>query len=164
MSAGSKSLTPDLSALSLIEFPSTISQSTSVFPSPISFAGSLLVIIILLVAIVPQPSEAASSISTILWLGGHKHVLLTKVAGIAGAVRSSVHVTVRDVVDVLLHPSFAVKVLVWLREQLELLTVLLVNVTVGIPHASVAVAVPRDASISDAEGLQAASVGADVKL
>jgi hypothetical protein len=39
-----------------------------------------------------------------------------------------------------------------------------VDVTVGVPHASVAVAVPNAASISDAEGLHDVTGGADVNV
>jgi hypothetical protein len=39
-----------------------------------------------------------------------------------------------------------------------------VNVTVGLPHASVAVAVPRAASISEAEGLQPKVVAVPVAV
>lgn len=62
--------------------------------------------------------------------------------------------TVRDAVDVLPHSSFAVNVLVWLREHVELLTSpSLADITVADPQPSVAVAVPSAAFISDADGL-----------
>src|SRR5512143_1819095 len=70
-----------------------------------------------------------------------------------GGVRSTVHVAVREVVDVLPHTSVAVKVLVCDREQLLLCTAPSVDVTVGVPHASVAVALPSAASIAVAGGL-----------
>jgi hypothetical protein len=54
---------------------------------------------------------------------------------------------------VLPQTSLAVNVLVWLREQLELLTDPSDGVTVGLLQASVAVAVPRAAFISLATGL-----------
>ena len=57
-------------------------------------------------------------------------------------------------VDVLLHASFAVNVLVCERLQLVLCTAPSDDVTVGVLTASVAVAVPSAAFISDAEGLQ----------
>src|SRR5678815_260720 len=81
-----------------------------------------------------------------------------------GAVTSYVQFTVLDTVDILPHPSIAVNVLVCDLMQLLLCTALSVNVTVGLPHASVAVAVPSDASTSAVDGLHAASAGAVVKL
>ena len=72
----------------------------------------------------------------------------------AGGVRSSVHVTVLDAVDVLLHASFASHVLVCEREHPLLVTEPSLMDIVGAPHASVAVAVPSDALISPADGLQ----------
>ena len=61
-----------------------------------------------------------------------------------GAVTSYVHLTVRDVVDVLLQPSFAVNVLV--IERLHPLDTTLPSdeVTVTAPQTSVAVAVPNE--------------------
>ena len=44
-----------------------------------------------------------------------------------------------------------------------LCTALSLKLTVGVPHPSVAVAVPSDASTSAALGLHEPSVGADVK-
>ena len=64
-----------------------------------------------------------------------------------------IHVTVREVVDVLPQASLAVNVLVWLREQVELLTCPSPAVTVGVTHPSVAVAVPSAPLISLADGL-----------
>jgi hypothetical protein len=90
--------------------------------------------------------------------------LLKKVVGIVGGVGSAVHVTVLDVVDVLPQKSLAVKVLVWLLEQDELETAPSVAVTVGMPHASVAVAVPSAASTSDTVGLHDGTGGADVNV
>jgi hypothetical protein len=71
-----------------------------------------------------------------------------------GGVMSLVHDAIRDVVVVLPQASRAVKVLVWERSQPELVTLLFVNETVGVPQASVAVAVPNARSIAEAEGLQ----------
>jgi hypothetical protein len=71
-----------------------------------------------------------------------------------GDVTSPVHVTVRDAVDVLPQKSLAMNVLVWLREQLELLTDPSFEVTLGVLQPSVAVAVPSAAFISLADGLQ----------
>ena len=72
---------------------------------------------------------------------------------IVGGVGSSLHVTVLEIVDVLLQASVAVNVLVC-----DLLHVPLMapseEVTVGVPQASVAAAVPNAAVIADARGLQ----------
>src|SRR5688572_1978064 len=73
---------------------------------------------------------------------------------IVGTVMSAVHVAVLEVVDVLLHASLAVNVLVCERLHPVLVILLLVNETVGVPHASIAVAVPNAPSIAEAEGLQ----------
>src|SRR5262245_21176598 len=59
-----------------------------------------------------------------------------------GAVKSKVHVAVRDVVDVLPQASVAVKVLVCDLKHPLLCTAAVVDVTVGVPHSSVAVAPP----------------------
>ena len=73
---------------------------------------------------------------------------------IVGPVLSAVHVAVRDAVEVLPQASLAVNVLVCERSQPELVIVPLVNETVGVPHPSVAVAVPNAPSMTEAEGLQ----------
>ena len=67
---------------------------------------------------------------------------------------STVQVTVRDAVDELLQASLAVKVLVRERPQPLLVTVLSAEVTTAVLHVSVAVAVPRAASICARLGLQ----------
>jgi hypothetical protein len=72
---------------------------------------------------------------------------------IAGGVTSAIHVAVLEVVEVLLHPSIAVNVLVCDRLQPLLITPPSIEVTVGDPHASVEVAVPNAAVISVADGL-----------
>src|SRR4030095_3038601 len=69
-------------------------------------------------------------------------------------IRSLVQVTVLEVVEVLLHPSLAVNVLVCVCVHVPV-TGPSVNDTVGEPHASVAVAVPNAASIAAAAGLHA---------
>jgi hypothetical protein len=63
-----------------------------------------------------------------------------------GAVLSAVHLTVRDVVEVLLQPSRAVNVLVRERLQPLLTTAPSDEVIVTAPQASVAVAVPSEPS------------------
>ena len=65
------------------------------------------------------------------------------------------HVTVLEAVAELPQPSDAVNVLVCDREQPLLATAASLNVTIGVPHAADAVAVPRAALISEAVGLQA---------
>ena len=70
-----------------------------------------------------------------------------------GGVTSTIHVTVREVVTVLPHPSLAVNVLTCDRPQLLVCTGPVVNVIVGVPHASVAVADPRAAVIERDDGL-----------
>ena len=71
-----------------------------------------------------------------------------------GGIRSLVQVTVLEVVAELPQPSTAVNILVCEDEQLDVDTAPSVNVTVAVLHASVAVAVPSAASISEAKGLQ----------
>ena len=66
---------------------------------------------------------------------------------------SSVHVTVRDVVEVLLQPSFAVNVLVCDRLHPALWIEPSLWVIVADPQASFAVAVPKAVEISEAAGL-----------
>lgn len=65
----------------------------------------------------------------------------------AGGVKSSVHVMVLAIVDVLLQPSVAVNVLVLdLLQPVETTAPSLEEILVIAPHASVAVAVPNEAS------------------
>jgi hypothetical protein len=71
-----------------------------------------------------------------------------------GGVLSAVHVTVLAAVDVLLHASFAVNVLVCERLHPLLDTLPSLDSTVGVPQKSVAVAVPSAPLISPADGLQ----------
>jgi hypothetical protein len=69
---------------------------------------------------------------------------------ITGGIRSLVQLTVLDVVALLPQPSTAVNVLVLEDEQEVVDTTPSVNDTVVVLQASVAVAVPRAASISEA--------------
>ena len=71
-----------------------------------------------------------------------------------GGVRSEVHDTVRDMVDVLPHPSISVNVLVCEEVQLLFVTVPSLCEIVGAPHASVAVAEPSAVFIAVDVGLQ----------
>jgi hypothetical protein len=75
------------------------------------------------------------------------------VAVIVGAVISTVHVAVRDAVDVLPQASVAVNVLVCEREHPLLVTAPSDDVTVGVPQASVAVADPNAALMAADVGL-----------
>jgi hypothetical protein len=86
--------------------------------------------------------------------GLQPRVKLFPEVAMVGAVTSAVHVAVLDAVEVLPHASMAVNVLVCERSQPELDMLLLVNETVGVPQASVAVAVPKARSIAATEGLQ----------
>src|SRR6185503_20897633 len=105
----------------------------------------------------PQASVAlaeprAASIS--LAEGLQPRVVAVPLAVIDGGILSWVHVTVLEAVAVLPHPSLAVNVLVWVRSQPLLATAPSEELIVVGPQASVAVAEPRAASISLAEGLQ----------
>jgi hypothetical protein len=71
-----------------------------------------------------------------------------------GGVISAVHVAVRDAAEVFPQASLAVHVLVCERLHPLLLILPSLEVTVGVPHASVAEAVPKALFISPAEGLQ----------
>src|SRR6266487_2492117 len=75
------------------------------------------------------------------------------VAVSVGAVISNVHVAVREVEDVLPQASVAIHVLVCERPQPLLCTAPSVEVTVGVPHASVADAVPNAPFIAAVDGL-----------
>jgi hypothetical protein len=74
------------------------------------------------------------------------------VAVIVGGVLSVVHVTVLEAVAVLPQASVAVHVLVCDLAQVPL-TAPSTGVSVNVPQASVAVALPRAASIADDDGL-----------
>ena len=77
---------------------------------------------------------------------------------ITGGVVLNDQVTVLDVVAVLPHASVAVHVLVCDWTQLPL-TAPVVTVSETAPHASLAVALPRAASIAADDGLQPAGSG-----
>ena len=87
-------------------------------------------------------------------MGLHPNVSVVPPVVRIGGVLSSVHVTVLDAVDVLLHASLAVHVLVCDRPHPVLTTDPSFCVKVVAPQASVAVAVPRAFVISPAVGLQ----------
>src|SRR4030095_13431060 len=85
--------------------------------------------------------------------GLHASVVVVPPEVITGGVTSAVHVTVRDAVAVLPQASLAVNVLVCERPHPLLLTLPSLEETVGVPQASVAVAVPSELLISPADGL-----------
>ena len=72
----------------------------------------------------------------------------------AGGIWSAVHLTVLVTVAVLPQPSTAMNVLVCEAEHEVVVIVPSVEVMVGAAQPSVAVAVPKAAAISEAEGLQ----------
>jgi len=72
---------------------------------------------------------------------------------IVGGVRSLVHVTVLEVVALLPQASTAVNVLICVTVHPEVVAAPSLDVTVGVPQASVAVAVPSAALIFEAVGL-----------
>ena len=78
---------------------------------------------------------------------------------ITGAVISAVHVTVLVSVAVLPQPSIAINVLVCDLEQPVDVIGPSLDDTVGVPQASVAVALPSAALIAAAEGLQPGGSG-----
>ena len=83
---------------------------------------------------------------------------------IVGGLGALSHVTVLDVVAELPQPSTAVNVLVCDELQELVDTAPSVDVTVGVPHPSVAVAEPRAASISAAAGLHPRDVAVPVAV
>ena len=76
------------------------------------------------------------------------------VAVTVGGVRSSIQFTVLEVVALLPQPSIAVNVLVCVLKHPSEVTAPSLDVNVGAPHASEAVAVPSAALMSEAVGLQ----------
>src|SRR6185436_17707858 len=103
----------------------------------------------------PQASVAVPRAASIRPAAGlHASVNVVPVAVITGGTRSAVQVTVLEVVALLPQASIAVNVLVCVCVHVPV-TGPSVNDTVGMPQASVAVAVPRAASIRPAAGLHA---------
>ena len=103
----------------------------------------------------PQPSLAVALPSAALIAaddGLHPGVNVVPVAVIVGGMLSLVHVTVLDAVAVLPQPSVAVHVLVCVLTQLPV-TGPSTGVSVKVPQASVAVALPSAASIDPDDGL-----------
>src|SRR6185369_1364915 len=106
---------------------------------------------------VPQPSEAVAvpSAAVISEAAGlQPGVAVAPVIVITGGFLSATHVMVLEVVAVLPQASTAVNVLVCDAEQVVVDIVPSIAVIVAVLQPSVAVAEPRAASISAAEGLQ----------
>ena len=106
---------------------------------------------------VPQAAEAvaepkAALISEAEELQPRSGVLPVRI--IVGGFGTLVHITVLVMVAVLPQASIAVNVLVSEALHEVVVTAPSVNVMVGVPQPSFAVAVPRDAVISEAVGLQ----------
>jgi hypothetical protein len=83
---------------------------------------------------------------------------------IEGGVLSAVHVTVLAAVAELPQPSEAVNVLICEALHALVVTGPSVNVTIGVPHAAVAVAEPSAAVMSEAEGLHPSVTEAGVTI
>src|SRR5688500_762078 len=106
--------------------------------------------------VTPQASvavEVPRALLISLAAGLHPSVVVVPPVVSTGAVRSAVHVTVLDAVEVLPQKSLAVNVLVCERLHPLLVTLPSLEDTVGTPHASVAVAVPSALLISLAAGI-----------
>ena len=99
---------------------------------------------------VAEPSAAVISEAE----GLQPRVTKAGVIIIVGGLGALNQVTVLDTVAELPHPSMAVNILVCEEEQVVVDTAPSVNITVGIPQPSVAVAEPSAAVISEAAGLQ----------
>jgi hypothetical protein len=92
-------------------------------------------------------------------VGGFGFPQINKVVPVAvtvGGVKSSVQLTVNDVVAVFPHASLAVHVLTCDRVHPVDIIAPSLDERVGVPHASVAVAVPKDVFIVAADGLHPA--------
>jgi len=107
---------------------------------------------------VPHASDAvalpsAASIAAEVGLHPSAPLAGVPVAVIAGAVASTIHVAVLDVLDVLPQASIAVNVLVCMRRHPSLDMLPVDDVNVAVPQASVAVAAPSAASMAADVGL-----------
>src|SRR6266496_2004187 len=109
---------------------------------------------------VAVPSAAFISDAT----GLHPSVVAVPVAVITGGVTSTVQVTVLDAVALLPQASVAVHVLVCDAAQLDVVMGPSDDVRVGVPHPSLAVAVPSAAFISEATGLHPSVVAVPVAV
>ena len=104
----------------------------------------------------PQLSVAVadpSAASILAAVGLQPSVVVVPDVVITGAVTSKVQLTVLNAVELLPHASVAVEVLVSVRSHPDDDTVLSIEVNVGVPQLSVAVAKPSAASIFAAVGL-----------
>src|SRR6187549_475971 len=104
-----------------------------------------------------QPSVAVAVPSAALISeaeGLQPSVVVVPLAVMDGPLRSRIQVTVEEAVAELPQPSEAVKVLVCEAEHEVVVTGPSETVTDGVLHAAVAVAEPRAALISEADGLQ----------
>jgi hypothetical protein len=98
---------------------------------------------------VPHASVAVAEPREVLISAGlHPSVTSVYVPANTGGVTSLVQFTVLVIVAELPQASTAVNVLTWERRQPLLVTAPSLCVTVGVPHASVAVAEPREVLIS----------------
>src|SRR5678809_1188036 len=118
----------------------------------VDIAPSLDVIVAVL-----QPSEAVAVPSAALISeaeGLQPSVVVVPLAVMDGPLRSRIHVKVVEAVAELPQPSEALKVLVCDAEQEVVTTGPSETITAGVPQAAVAVAEPKAALISEADGLQ----------
>jgi hypothetical protein len=109
-----------------------------------------------LTVVEPQASVAVAepnAASMFAEVGLHPRLKVLPVAVIVGAVTSTVHVAMREVVDVFPQASVAVNVLACERKQPLLCILPSFVVTVGVPQASVADALPSAALMAAVEGL-----------
>ena len=118
----------------------------------VDIAPSIAVIVVVL-----QPSVAVAVPSAALISeaeGLQPSVVVVPVAVMDGPLRSRIHVTVAEAVAELPQPSEAVNVLVCEALHEVVVTGPSETITAGVLQAAVAVAEPRAALISEAEGLQ----------
>ena len=109
---------------------------------------------VIVTALQPSVALAEPSAALISEAVGLQSSVVAGGAVITGAILSAVHVTVVEAVAELPQPSTAVNVLVWLTEQLVVTAVASEEVIVTALHASVALAEPSAALISETLGLQ----------
>ena len=118
----------------------------------VDIAPSIAVIVVVLQPSVAVAVPSAASISEAEGL--QPSVVVVPVAVMDGPLRSRIHVTVAEAVAELPQPSEAVNVLVCDAEHEVVVTGPSETVTDGVLQAAVAVAEPRAALISVADGLQ----------
>ena len=118
----------------------------------VDIAPSLAVIVVVLQPSLAEAVPRAASISATEGL--QPSVVVVPLAVMDGPLRSRIHVTVVEAVAELPQPSEAVKVLVCDAEQEVVITGPSETITAGVLQAAVAVAEPRAALISEADGLQ----------